>query len=214
MFFIARWRQNFLQPSYEWGDACSNSLQILDAKVFRELYANYSRWKFHHPGPAFFYVFAWGEILLHDLLHISPTSYSAQLTTSALLQFFFYALGISILARRLRDPWIAATFLPIYWIHMFAAMNTQFDSWSVFILLGPFFCFFVACASVSLGSIMDILPALLAGGFLFQGYVAQPLFVIPTFLAALVCLYRQARDSVVEPLTVFQKRALIWGATC
>src|SRR5208337_1374894 len=53
----------FRRPIYEWADFAANSIQIQNAKHFRELLGNYSRWGFHHPGPVFFYVFAAGELL-------------------------------------------------------------------------------------------------------------------------------------------------------
>src|ERR1044071_315541 len=59
----------FRTPLYETDDYAADSLQILKAKEFRETVGNYCRFGFHHPGPAFWYVFGWGEMLFHDVAH-------------------------------------------------------------------------------------------------------------------------------------------------
>lgn len=59
-------RDLFKVPIWEYTDFAANALQVERAKHFRELLGNYSRWGFHHPGPAFFYIFAFGERVLHD----------------------------------------------------------------------------------------------------------------------------------------------------
>ncbi|REM67800.1 hypothetical protein DSI38_09235, partial [Mycobacterium tuberculosis] len=51
----------------EVGDFAANALNIIRAKSFHEIYGNYSRWQFNHPGPFFFYVYAFGEMVLVDL---------------------------------------------------------------------------------------------------------------------------------------------------
>src|ERR1700678_4274460 len=60
----------FSSPIMSYSDSAVNAMQIEKAKHFRELLGNYSRWDFHHPGPAFFYAFALGEGLFRDLLHV------------------------------------------------------------------------------------------------------------------------------------------------
>ncbi len=51
----------FRTPIYEHTYYALNSLQVHEAKALRALLGNYSRWRFHHPGPAMFYVLAAGE---------------------------------------------------------------------------------------------------------------------------------------------------------
>ena len=52
----------FHSRQYESDDYAADSLQVIKAKHFRETLGQYSRYGFHHPGPAFFYVLAWGEL--------------------------------------------------------------------------------------------------------------------------------------------------------
>ena len=47
----------FHSRQYETDDYAADSLQIIRAKHFRETVGQYSRYGFHHPGPAFFSVF-------------------------------------------------------------------------------------------------------------------------------------------------------------
>ena len=58
-------------PMYEWADFAANAFQIDRAKHLSELLGNYSRFGFHHPGPAFFYAYAASEVLFHDLLGVA-----------------------------------------------------------------------------------------------------------------------------------------------
>src|SRR5271165_5126166 len=71
--------QLFTKPIVEHSDFAANSLLVQQAKHFKLLTGHYSRWFFHHPGPAFLYLFALGEFLFHDVLHIVPAPYNGQL---------------------------------------------------------------------------------------------------------------------------------------
>src|ERR1700691_5757175 len=71
--------QLFTRPIVEAGDYAANSLLVQQAKHFRLLTGHYSRWHFMHPGPAFLYLFALGEFLFYDVLHVVPAPYNGQL---------------------------------------------------------------------------------------------------------------------------------------
>src|SRR4029077_7570527 len=87
---------------YETDDYAADSLQIIKAKHFRETLGQYSRYGFHHPGPAFFYVLGWGEFLFSDATHLVPTPFNGQLIALYGLSAFFFAAAVAIAARRLR----------------------------------------------------------------------------------------------------------------
>src|SRR5690242_4267503 len=76
----------------EVGDGASNALQIDNAKGGTEIYGNYSRFGFNHPGPAFWYVYAAGEYLLHDLTGVVPTPHNAHSLASLALQVTCFSL--------------------------------------------------------------------------------------------------------------------------
>lgn len=169
--------QYFKTPLLESGDIAINAMQVDRAKHFAEIYGNYSRFEFSHPGPAFYYMYAAGEWLLHDLLGLVPTPGNAHLLASVFVQTFFFGLALALAAAHLPGRiWIGLSLLAaaLY----FGPLQTPFMSiWPPHVLLMPFLCFLVACASLASGRIEHALFVVLAGGFLFHGHVAQPLFV-------------------------------------
>ena len=181
------------QPYYEGGDFAANALQIRKAKVFHELYGNYSRWRFHHPGPAFFYAYAAGEVLLFDTLRVVPSPFNAHLLAGVLLQSLFLAWTVAMVSKHVRRPLLVPLLLVFAGLHFgmvnFSMPDSAFESiWPPYVLLCPFLCFLVAGASVASGDASDLVPMALAGSFLVHGHVAQTLFVIPLALLAYTAL--------------------------
>ncbi len=180
----AGYDQYFRTPFLETGDSAVNALQIDNAGHFEELYGNYSRWEFNHPGPAFFYVYAAGEAVCHRLLAVCPAPGNAHIFTSMLVQVFFYSLALAVLTAHL--PWRA--FLPLALLagaFQFGAISAAIapspgpfmSIWPPWVLLMPALCFLAASVSVATGRSSHLVIATLSGGFLFHGHVAQPLFV-------------------------------------
>ena len=161
----------------EVGDVAVNALQVDNAKHFSELYGNYSRFEFNHPGPAFFYVYAAGEGLFYDLLHVVPSPGNAQLLASMCLQCAFFAAALAVFLSWL--PWRALPPLALLAAALyFGSLPDAFISiWPPHVLLMPFLCFLVAGVSVAAGEARHLPLLVVAGGFLFHGHVAQPLFV-------------------------------------
>ena len=190
----------FAEEHWEVGDAAANGLQIRKAKHFNELHGNYSRFQFHHPGPAFFYAYAAGEWVLYDLLKVVPSPANAHVFAGVLLQTGFLAWALAILSKRTRHPLIAPLVLLLAALH-FGAVNyniphSVYESiWPPHVLLFPFLCFVVACASLASGCGKHILPVVTAGALLVHGHVAQPLFVVPLFLLSCVAFAMRLRTS-------------------
>jgi hypothetical protein len=191
VFVLPHFRFFFLQSFTELGDFAINALEITQAKSLAALYGNYSRWGFHHPGPAFLYVYAAGEYLLHDLLHAVRSPYSAHVIAGIIIQTGFFVWSLSILRRYIRHSLVIPLVLIAGALH-FGAVNyhmfaSSFESiWPPYVLLFPFLCFLVACAAIAAGSATEILPAVICGGLLVHGHVAQPLFVVPFFALAVL----------------------------
>jgi hypothetical protein len=189
----------FLKPHYEGGDFAANALQIRQAKVFHELYGNYSRFGFHHPGPAFFYAYALGEVVLFDALKIVPAPYNAHAITGILIQALFFTWTLAIIGRRVRRPLVLPLLLAFAAVH-FSIVNlsipgSAFESiWPPYVLLCPFLRFVVASASVASGGVKDLVPCVLAGCVLVHSHVAQPLFVVPLFVIAYATLSFRPRS--------------------
>lgn len=198
----AGYDQYFRSPLLEQGDPAVNALQIDNAKHFRELYGNYSRFEFNHPGPAFFYSYAAGEWLLHDLLHVVPSPGNAHLLACMFVQSFFFSLALALIAIHVPGRWwLGATALTAA-LH-FGPLQSPFMSiWPPHVLMMPFLAFLVACCSLASGRAASLPWAVLAGGFLFHGHVAQPLFVGGLGAAALgVAAWRRRREAPGETWT-------------
>lgn len=192
----------FRSANYEEGDDAANALQIYRAKQGRERLGNYSRWGFHHPGPAFFYVYAFGEWLLHDVTHVSPTPHNAHIYTGALLQLAFYAAAVALLARHSRQPSLAiALAIAFGALHYAHVDRILYSVWPPDVLLMPMLCFTVAAAAVSAGD-RTALPILVtAGGFLVHGHIVQPMFVLPMGIAALIAAHRRLPGGLRATIT-------------
>lgn len=171
----------FATPLYETSDLAANSLQILRAINLQEIHGNYSRFGFHHPGPAFFYVYGAGEVIFYNLLHLVPAPHNGQLLAAALLQSTFLASAIAVLARYAapnRGLFVTAA-IAVALVHFQLAGNPETSVWPPDQLVVPFACFVVVAIAVACGR-LGLLPLLVVcGGFLVHGHVAQPLYVLP-----------------------------------
>lgn len=169
---------------HEHADLAANSLAVRQAKVFRELHGQYSRWGFRHPGPGWFYLFAAGEWLFHDRLKLVPTPVNGQLLVLLVVQAGFFAAAVGTAARWVRGAVFVPLVLLLAVAHFGAAGigggDTAFlSNWSPHFMVLPFLCLVVAAASVGAGRGRDLPLLALAGGALLHGHVAQPLFVVP-----------------------------------
>ncbi len=202
----------FQVAAYERGDDAANALQIYRAKSGRELYGNYSRFMFNHPGPGFFYAYALAEIVLHDQFGVVPMPRNAHLWMTLLMQCGFFAAALALAASTSRNPaafiGLAAAFGA--W-HFGRIEGAFFDNWPPYVLLMPFLSLLVSAAIVSQGRGEGLFTLVLSGCFLVHGHVAQPLFVFPIAAAAIACLLRQRRRERLPPIG---RRDALSLATC
>lgn len=194
---------------YEADDYAANSLQVLKAKEFRETLGNYSRFGFHHPGPAFFYVFALGELLFVDVTRLVPGPINGQLIALYGLSAIFFSAALTIVARPLekgRAWFIGFALLLAAWhfgavgrFYEFAPDHPGlFCLWPPCLLVFPFLCFLVAAASVAAGGVKDLPIMTVAACFLVHGHVSMPLIVVPLTVLAYTALLRQLRQAQIE----------------
>ena len=196
-------------PLHEIADLAANALQIDRAKELGEIYGNYSRFGFNHPGPAFFYVYAGAEIVFHDLLRLTPAPHNAHLLGGILLQSSFLALAIAVLARHASPNrfLFVALAAAIGLLHFALAGQQQYSIWPPSALMLPFASFLVLAVALSAGWIGLLPLVVLAGGFLVHGHVAQPLFVLPIGLIAYVTgLRRHSRGWGMPAATVVRRQ--------
>jgi len=186
-------------PLYEQADDAANALSINRATHGMEIYGNYSRFEFRHPGPAFVYVYAAGEAVLDDCLGLVAPRHNAHLLTGILLQAAFLALAIGIAASHSGYPTRSALLLTGVGLVHFAFVPGSFSQvWPPLVLIMPFVLFCVAAASVAAGRTGNTVWLALAAAFLLHGHIAQFLFVGGVLLLLLGLAAR--RSLVGDPL--------------
>ena len=198
IFFItANYNILFVEKITETSDLAVNALDIRDAKQLDELYGNYSRWKFSHPGPAFFYIYAAGEYILYDYTQIVSSPFSSHIITSVLLQLSLAAISIQLLSKYIVSTNFIGVILIIFSIH-FGLIGkiyqpTAFASiWPPMVLLGPTLCFLVGSVALSSGiwTSITFISTTFCAGLLIHGHVAQVLFVIPVLTYVVLKIYQ------------------------
>ena len=179
----------FTAAEAEEGDAAANALQILHAKSGDALLGNYSRWRFHHPGPVNWYVYAAGEVWLHDGLGITASPANAHSVAGLLWQAGFLTWAAWLAARAgWRGMSLAVAFALGFIV--FTAVNAHeagavlMSLWPPHALLGPMVCFVVAAAAAAAGSSGAVLAMVGSGSVLVHGHVVMPLLVGPIGLLA------------------------------
>jgi hypothetical protein len=203
----------FTTPEYEDADMGANSILIEQARRFTLLVGNYSREKFHHPGPALLYVQSWGESLLFDALHVVPTPWNGQLIALYGLNALFAASVVAVGYGWTRSPGGAAVTLAA--VLAFGALHPSLFSsdWMPYEYVPAYFAFVVAIASVAAGNSRDSPIAALSGWFLIHGHACF-LFFVPLLaggaLAAAVWSRARARTQGSERSVFSAPSPRVW----
>ena len=212
-FVVSSWNFYLDTPILEQGDSAVNALQIDNAKHGTELYGNYSRFHFNHPGPVLFYVYAAGEIVLRDWLGIVPTPHNAHLLASLAVQIGCFALALALLHCWF-DSWLFLALALFAGLWHFSLVPGAFNSlWPPHVLLMPFLCFMVAAGSFAAGRTRDLAIMIVLGGVLFHSHVAQPLFVGGLGALAAVLFWRREKQAGTWPggrAWAASHRGLLW----
>jgi hypothetical protein len=184
-FFAMKHSYNlFGDAVFEMGDFAVNALQINRAAECGEIHGNYSRWRFNHPGPAFFYIYAWGEKMFHHWIPLTKSPHQSHALAAIILQSIFFGLGVASLSK-LSGLRLPLFFSSIVLVHLSLADRSAACIWAPSWLLGPTFALYPVAALVSLGNVSFLPVLVLTGGFLLHAHVAQPLFVGPIVLFAI-----------------------------
>jgi hypothetical protein len=201
----------------EAGDFAANTLQVQDAKHLHLLVGHYSRFGFHHPGPALLYVLALGEWLFYDLSGLVPSGFSGQLVAIA----FFDAFWIVLIYRLVRS-WSRDWRLPLLSTITFLLTVTLFDHefingiWFPLIYPLPFATFLLALAAVCSGRPRAALYVALSAGVLVNGH-ASFLTILPTIVVLMLAFnwiaYRDDPDRrVVGRVFVRSHAGVLWAS--
>jgi hypothetical protein len=174
--------QLFRNPIIEITDFAAKSLLVQQARHFSLLTGHYSRWHFHHPGPAFLYLFALGEFIFHDILHVAPAPFNAQLIMMIIVNVALLFASFSIIRRHLSGRFLvplalAATTLVTVMVNRNTQQSMLISNWMPDVLLFSFLLFAVSAASILARDVRDLPFLALAGMFLIHAHIAQFLFV-------------------------------------
>lgn len=187
------------------GDASLLELATMEAASGRRLLGAYSRYGWHHPGPAYFYVLAVPYRLLGP---------DAGLQAGALLVNAVAAVGVVACVRRMagtRAAWGAAAVVlavclgvgPIY----------LRDPWNPFVVVLPLLLFAVLCAAVAAGRPRALWVAAVVGSFCVQTHVGTaPLVAVLGLMVVAIRLRGRAARPVRSAATVvaLAALALVW----
>ncbi len=196
---------------YEDADMGANSILVEQARHFTLLVGNYSRDHLHHPGPAYMYVKAAGEVLFWAWLHVVPTAWNGQLLAVYALTSLFVGLvaGVSYgWTGSLRGAAVCfAAVLVLAAVHP-AVLSSD---WMPYLYVLAYIAFLVAAASVAAGQGRDAWVLALTGWFLIHGH-ASFLFFVPVIwcaaLAAALWPHRHGLGASVRSFFVTQRR--VW----
>ena len=165
------------------GDSAIVELYTLQATRGEQLLGPYSRMRWHHPGPAFFYALA-------PVYALSGKSSSSLFLGTRLLNAAFLAgLFVVILRTRMRRAsWWAP--VAVGWIVFVFGVQHLSSFWTAHVPIVPFALSFVAFASFASGHRWALVPAAVGGSFAFQCQVVYgvPLLIIVAACAVLLAL--------------------------
>ncbi|GAA3248439.1 hypothetical protein ACFO1B_39425 [Dactylosporangium siamense] len=190
----------------EGGDSGANSILVLRAKDFDQLVGNYSRLGFNHPGPAFLYVQAFGEWLLHDLLHVVPSPWNGQTVALLVLNAALLAGALAVIGGWLRS-WTAIGLAGAVLVGYAATVPDPViaGTWMPLLYFPPFLLLLTSAASVAAGRADHLWVLGLAGGLLVHGH-AEFMFFVPLIAGtAVAALIRRRRRP--EPASTGRRRA-------
>jgi hypothetical protein len=190
---VARNRALFSVVINEGGDSGANSILVLRAKHFDQLVGNYSRLGFNHPGPAFLFLQALGEWLLHDVLRIVPSPWNGQALALLVLNAALLAGTLAVLANWLRS-WPAIGLAGAVLLGYAAAVPEPViaGTWMPLLYFPPFLLLLTAAASVAAGRVDDVWVLGVAGGLLVHGH-AEFLFFVPVIAGTAVAMLIRRR---------------------
>ena len=195
------------EPAYSDADYAANEVLINDAKDLDLLVGHYSRLGFNHPGPAYLYLQAAGEVLLLDAVALVPARYNAQfLTVLALNAALLGAVAWLLLIGTGNLPAaVAVVGVAAYVLVSETGGPGQPDrllvsTWMPALFAPTFLLFVVSGASLLVGRHRSCWLFVLSAGLLLHGHVSMLGVAGPVaFLVVAWCAIRHRRGEVPFP---------------
>lgn len=168
---------SFDEPLELWSDAALIEITVRRAAGFEQLLGAYSRFGWHHPGPAYFYGLAPFETLL------GPRGMLAGTWTINMA-----ACLATVLAIRRAAGHTAACFASVVLVGLVASMPMAFNwaVWNPMVVTMPLVLVAVLAARAWTGSVPSSVGALLVGSFVLQAHVGMLPIVSASFAFAVI----------------------------
>ena len=201
----------FAVPHHERGDSAANSILIQQAMHFTLLVGNYSRQGFHHPGPAYMYVQAFGQWLFYYGLHVVPTAWNSHMLAIFILSSATMALAVLVVYGWTGSLRGAAACLAV--ILIFAIVHPQpvNSDWMPDMYVPAYCVFVIAAASVAAGRTRDAWILALTGWFLIHGQACFLFFVPLIILAVLAAqVWAHRRTPIASLRRFFGRQRGVW----
>lgn len=196
----------------EAGDFAANAIVMVDARSMTDIYGNYSRWGFNHPGPFFFYWYVLFELIFRDALQIVSSAHQAHVLGGIALQSTVLAGSISLLSSVTKRTYALPLIAIVASVILMHAGNAISSIWMPHVLLAPYALLLISSALVA-GGRERLLPiAVLMTCILCHGHVAQPLMSFPLLTAAIIGLVitrRKVGLSWIEILASFRTQIAV-----
>lgn len=170
----------------EIGDFAANALQVENARQFKELLGPYSRFHFHHPGPAIFYYYG----ACQSLFWVVSTPAARHIIAQILLNCFWLVL----IHRYARSIWPdrgwAAALIGIIVLFMVAIPEVHYRAlgypWGPTIVVLPVAVFVIAMGFVAAGVTRAAAVAAMASIVAIQTHLSAAVVVAPVGASALI----------------------------
>ena len=204
-------------PLLEWGDVALNALQVQNAKHLHELLGNYSRWQFHHPGPFFFYIFAAGEAVFYDFLHLVAAPLNGEILAEIIFAVICLYLAQRVLSAHIQAPIflplsILATLIFLSVLETAAPGSALVSVWPPFMAIFSFLLFAIACASVASGRWNHVPMMVFAASVMIHSHVAQVFFATCLMSFAVgSAVVGELLSGTLRHSLCSHRRSLIWA---
>jgi len=191
------------EPVHADADYAANEILIDDAKELSLLVGHYSRLGFNHPGPAYLYLQAAGEVLLFDVVELVPARYNAQLLTVLALNAAVLGAAAWLLLVGARNVTGALTVVALAAFVLVCETGgvgqpdrLLVSSWMPAVLAPTFLLFMVSGASLLAGRFRGCWLFALSGGLLLHGHVSMLGVAGPVVLVVVAwCVVRHRRGA-------------------
>lgn len=182
-----------------WGDSAANAILVDRALGGRQLVGYYSRFGFSHPGPAFIYVEAAGELFFRRWLPISVSSFGAGALAVAALNSALVGWCVAIVVKRSRSI-AAGLVLCLCTILVTTWVPSQFsNAWAPSLVLVPFMLMLIAGIAVAAGHFEHLTALAVSACLLLHGHVSMGPYVAVTALVVVAAtLRRRSSDPAFE----------------